>query len=636
MQNKISSIVTQTLPEFIQNDNELFTLFIKYYFEWMETQDNFLNYIEKHQSNMNLDLADEPYIDMFIQDFASIFPKNLYNDGDSYFSKKELTKSIREFYLAKGSESSIRFIFNLLHNTDIEFYYPREILQKSSNCVWDSIDYAYCTANNFSDLTIKEDSNIFAQGLESGKTMIIDKITTAYFGTTFVMKLFISSYELGFIIGESIELTVDDVAIVEETIGCLDELNVIDGGSGYTLEDNIDILDSETGQLAIAKINKLSNGGYESFTIESSGTGYIVGELIYTIKQLDNTGFGFIAEIMEIGGAGEILNIRIINTGLNYSKIGISNIVSTNGINSVIKFTGDEIGKIESILVYDSGSGYINPNTITLNIDSILGSGLTVEPKTSVVFVGVNRHLTQLDFPSNHSRVQDGHLYQNFSYVIMSNISPHKWIDEIKRIVHPAGTIVFGLYRLESYVESILSLVISNEPIIRYSITIEGVSTNIHMPMAGIQVIELNQVNENQKLGLLHFDLDNTKLQNSWQGINYFDYTLDGIQDRVFQESKQEDAQLDVVYIYNNTTTYSIGQLVLYTDGNTYRNLIESTGTPPPLIGTWEIESYSSYNNTIEYSLNDAVIENSIKYIYINVTPSTGNTPPNITYWALV
>lgn len=40
-----------------------------------------------------------------------------------------------------------------------------------------------------------------------------------------------------------------------------------------------------------------------------------------------------------------------------------------------------------------------------------------------------------------------------------------------------------------------------------------------------------------------------------------------------------------------------------------------------------------AHNGSTTYSLNDAVSEDGASYIYINATPSSGNTPPNGTYW---
>ena len=43
--------------------------------------------------------------------------------------------------------------------------------------------------------------------------------------------------------------------------------------------------------------------------------------------------------------------------------------------------------------------------------------------------------------------------------------------------------------------------------------------------------------------------------------------------------------------------------------------------------------SYPVYDNGVEYSFGDIVSESSVNYIYINQTASTGNTPPDTTFW---
>jgi len=46
------------------------------------------------------------------------------------------------------------------------------------------------------------------------------------------------------------------------------------------------------------------------------------------------------------------------------------------------------------------------------------------------------------------------------------------------------------------------------------------------------------------------------------------------------------------------------------------------------------VASTEVYNASTEYSLNNIVLFSGDTYLYVNNTPSTGNTPPNATYWA--
>jgi hypothetical protein len=46
--------------------------------------------------------------------------------------------------------------------------------------------------------------------------------------------------------------------------------------------------------------------------------------------------------------------------------------------------------------------------------------------------------------------------------------------------------------------------------------------------------------------------------------------------------------------------------------------------------------TYTAFGVGTEYSLGEMVSESGVNYAYINATPSTGNTPPNATYWAVI
>jgi hypothetical protein len=45
---------------------------------------------------------------------------------------------------------------------------------------------------------------------------------------------------------------------------------------------------------------------------------------------------------------------------------------------------------------------------------------------------------------------------------------------------------------------------------------------------------------------------------------------------------------------------------------------------------------YQAYSALIEYQLGDKVRQSGVNYEYINPVPSTGNTPPNSTYWKVI
>ena len=48
----------------------------------------------------------------------------------------KLLKLINEFYRAKGTPNSLKFLFRALYNEEIDIYYPKEDILKASDGKW--------------------------------------------------------------------------------------------------------------------------------------------------------------------------------------------------------------------------------------------------------------------------------------------------------------------------------------------------------------------------------------------------------------------------------------------------------------------------------------------------------------------
>lgn len=119
---------------------------------------------------------------------------------------------------------------------------------------------------------------------------------------------------------------------------------------------------------------------------------------------------------------------------------------------------------------------------------------------------------------------------------------------------------------------------------------------------------------------------------------------------------------------YNAATTYTVGQFVKVTSGDIFQCILESTGNEPPnetywlptsdlvtlvntiqqnldiATGTWESTATSLktrvddlapevYSTGKSYVVDDLVFNVADSYTYKCIAPTTGNAPPNATYW---
>ena len=78
----------------------------------------------------DIDLTLDRFINYFRDDFMYQIPGNILAD------KRNILKHIKQFYQARGTENSFRFLFRILFNQEMEFYYPKVDLFRPSDARW--------------------------------------------------------------------------------------------------------------------------------------------------------------------------------------------------------------------------------------------------------------------------------------------------------------------------------------------------------------------------------------------------------------------------------------------------------------------------------------------------------------------
>lgn len=155
-----------------------------------------------------------------------------------------------------------------------------------------------------------------------------------------------------------------------------------------------------------AKISPLLGG----FEIASSapGIGYVVGDEI-TIS--GGSGVGARAEISSVGLSGEIQRIKMLDFGFNYDILPTS-FTTENGIGAILTPVNASLMELEGHWINDDGK------------------------------------LNSAD------RIQDGFFYQQFSYLIYVNQSLEQYAKIVKELLHPAGLLMFGGYRVNQFIDA--------------------------------------------------------------------------------------------------------------------------------------------------------------------------------------
>lgn len=142
----ISGLIQSQLPDFInakyQENAPSFRRFIELYYKWMEsngtftyantsyTYGNTVHNIMKSGDFRDIDTTEDGFLTLFKKELLPYFPER---------TELELTKILKgakEFYLKKGTEESIKWLFRVLFNAEATIHYPRDNILRASDGKW--------------------------------------------------------------------------------------------------------------------------------------------------------------------------------------------------------------------------------------------------------------------------------------------------------------------------------------------------------------------------------------------------------------------------------------------------------------------------------------------------------------------
>lgn len=264
--------------------------------------------------------------------------------------------------------------------------------------------------------------------------------------------------------------------------GTLSHVVIVDGGSGYTsapavsfstddIRTTIEILDTDTDT--------------------TTTYGYVVRQLsTVEVTDCDGTppcGFtvGDIFSIDETGSVGSY-TIQYDNNLLGYflnkyneSDIGLNpyTLVGRDNRASIRIDAVDEDGCPTAVSIFDTGFDF-ERETFTATITSTMSCSATLTFTTGAINVKTGRFKDSRGMLSNVNKLQDNYYYQNYSYVVRSNVPSNKWIDIVKSTTHPAGTAIFGELVIEQVVEISDYITTPIQPLHIYEFVLEELSAD--------------------------------------------------------------------------------------------------------------------------------------------------------------
>jgi len=281
-----SILVERQLPEFVRSEHPVFVTFLKKYYEWLETNNQISYEINALANSIDLDKADNDYLNLIKRDLMPYFPENILAD------KRLFLKLITNFYKSNGTPDSVKFLFRALYNENIDIYYPKDDILKASDGKW---VLPLALRIDTSDNNIFNIEKTKITGRISKATAVVEKVIESIdrqLGISYI-EVYVSNVERLFETGEYVDATynngVVDVTVSGRLIGALSEIKVdpLNRGLYYNGYDPLIPYNGDPVTI-VGGLNPTANSPVGALAYVGNTTKGSITDIVLT-----NPGFGF-------------------------------------------------------------------------------------------------------------------------------------------------------------------------------------------------------------------------------------------------------------------------------------------------------------------------------------------------------
>lgn len=310
----------------------------------------------------NLDNSIDKYFEYLKDELYTSLPVDFYGNKPLVASK------FKDFFNSKSNEQSYRFLFRLLYNEEIDFYYPGDDIIRSSDGNFEKTQIIRTTAVGFgiNNAGTQYERNIFdflnktIRGKTSNALAFVVDIKKFFIGSIETAEMTLRLVSADFDAGEEI-VDIDDEDLNATLYGIVAGFTINDGGSGYQVSDAITI--SGDGSEAQAIVSSIKQSPITALKVNTVGHGYRLG----TTASINNAGTGGTGLIVKVTELANTYIVTNANTGNTYT-----------------------VGEVVEVSVINRGSGYFASPTITLVDTTIESLGLLSDKLVTITNPGTN------------------------------------------------------------------------------------------------------------------------------------------------------------------------------------------------------------------------------------------------------
>lgn len=287
VENKLTYVLKSTIPTFVKEDYPNFILFLKAYYEWLYSSNNPFYAPLASEDFKDIDKTPNYFITYFKEQYLADFPESLTADKQTGtpLDIKTLIKNVVDFYSAKGTEKSITFLLTILYDSYSEIYYPKRDIFKSSDSTWNQRSSIKFTFSSEYIHQIKSQRMYQENG---GTILSVANVNDLHVYRAMdhkqIAEVFYSNVEGTFDFTKPFKVNLDNEIVVLSPVIIVNDLEIIDGGLNYQINDKITI-----------KRLTVNNGLLEDVAI---------------------------ARVVEVDLRGTITKVEFVNFGVSYLPLG--------------------------------------------------------------------------------------------------------------------------------------------------------------------------------------------------------------------------------------------------------------------------------------------------------------------------
>ena len=270
VRDHISPTIAEQFPALYREEGDFLVQFVESYYEFNEER-------------MDRNIPKLRDVDTTLASFLIFFKKKYLQSLplDTVVDTRFIIKHIQDLYKRKGSEESLRLLFRMFYDEDIEVFYPSTAILKPSDSIWGGAIYLELKpVNTVDDYPIQRGDKL--QGDVSGASAFVDNIIFVNFSGTISPIAYLSNVSGTFISDDAITVTRAGVSHAHGklVLGSISE-NIIQNTSrspGQVLGDKVKLVSTASGSSATGTISEVSTttSGTIDFIKEDGGFGYVI------------------------------------------------------------------------------------------------------------------------------------------------------------------------------------------------------------------------------------------------------------------------------------------------------------------------------------------------------------------------